>query len=140
VWFLLRGSKLNPNEDYFAFTKPTSLVRILTSQGVTVNGAMQYDSEMVTELVYQGLVPKNFDAEFFRKEQFNVREQFVACRRTVVTLLALKQRRVQQMGNLDRFLIKELAFCIWITRYNWPRKEKSILARMYEYVYSFINN
>jgi hypothetical protein len=38
-------------------------------------------------------------------------------RKYVVTLLALKRRRITTMVHLDRFLMKELAWAIWSTRY-----------------------
>jgi hypothetical protein len=56
----------------------------------------------------------------FQKLRFS----YVQCRKVIVTLLALKRRRIHSMSHLDRFLVKELAFAIWITRYDWPLPEE----------------
>jgi hypothetical protein len=37
-------------------------------------------------------------------------------RKRIVTLLALKRRRIHAMGHLDRFLIRELALVVWASR------------------------
>jgi hypothetical protein len=47
-----------------------------------------------------------------------VRQCARTCKTTVVTLLALKRRRIHSMGHLDRFLIKELCKVIYRTRVN----------------------
>jgi hypothetical protein len=48
----------------------------------------------------------------FQKLRFS----YVQCRKVIVTLLALKRRRIRSMGHLDRFLLRVLAVCIYTTR------------------------
>lgn len=44
----------------------------------------------------------------------------IKCQSLVKTLLALKSRRIRNMLHLDRFLVRELAFTIWVTRCDEP--------------------
>lgn len=106
------GYKVRRNHLHSPTCRQTnSILRILISQGVKPEfSAIGLNDE---EMVYHGVIPHGY-------EHKDKRLQFTSCRHVVVILLALKRRRIQRMIHLDRFLMRELCFSVWITRYVWP--------------------
>lgn len=94
-----------------------SILRILISQGVKPEFSAIAIGLNDEEMVYHGVIPHGY-------EHKDKRLQFTSCRHVVVILLALKRRRIQRMIHLDRFLMRELCFSVWITRYVWPVPKK----------------
>lgn len=52
----------------------------------------------------------------FGPDEQKARIAYVWCRKVIVTLLALKRRRIRRMIYIDRFLVRELALCMYTTR------------------------
>lgn len=55
----------------------------------------------------------------------NLREGFVEYRRCIIALLGLKSKR-RIFQDLDRFVIREIAFSVWASRYEYVEPKEKI--------------
>ena len=118
IWFLKssRGQHIIQNIKVFPIVDIDSVRLIIAVMGR--RDSYQRYLKFHMELLYNGYhIPC-----LSTPEEKNAREQFRQCRNTIVRLLALKQRRIPSMVHLDRFLVRELAVQVYITRYHWPLK------------------
>lgn len=60
-------------------------------------------------------------------------KRYERCKKNILILLALKRRRIRCMRQLDRFLIRELTFTIYASRYEYKAPETLIPDEMCMY-------
>ena len=118
IWFLksVQGQTILRNIVVFPIVDIDSVRLIIAVMGRRASYQRYLKFHM--ELIYNGYhIPR-----LSTSEEKNARQQFLQCRNTIVRLLALKRRRIPSMVHLDRFLVRELAVQVYITRYHWPLK------------------
>lgn len=117
-WFFAHGKTLRPGS-VLTLSNEASVeyTHLILTQDVRIYARNQRTK---VELIFHGYPPSDVDYE-----QEAARLAFVSCRSVVVTLLALKRRRIRSMETLDRFLVREFCFAVWITRYVWPPEKEN---------------
>ena len=77
---------------------PGETVRVLVANGVRLSTASDYHRRLITP----------------EMEKFE--QGVLHCRKAVIAMLRLK--KAAQLWHMDRFLIREIGFAIWTTRYD----------------------
>lgn len=118
---------LTPVNDAITWRQP-EMLELLCSAGANlchIDQAILYGSDAARVLIANGerlRAVRKDNRQFITPKLVAFKRGVLSCRSAVVAMMRVK--RVGKLARWDKFLLKELAICIWATRYDkaWSQK------------------